>query len=155
MVDFKISKDIVVVATSGKSRSGFNHFARLYLKGQFVDEKKIHYINRTWEAYEFDSVIQHLADKSKALTPSQRQTILDWVKNRDGHDDEGMKRLGSIGALAMMGEVLGSDLKQKNQLKVTALKSVSGIDLPSDWDTLSEQEKKRRLDGAIGSLKRK
>lgn len=155
MVDFRINKDIKVVAKFGKSSNGFNHFATLYLKGQEKDTVKVHYINRTWEQYEFDSVIEELARKSPNLTDSQRQLIKDWVKNRDGHDDEGMKRLGSIGALAMMGDVLGSNQKEKNQLKTSALKSVRGIDLPDDWDTLSEDEKERRLNGAVGVLKKR
>jgi hypothetical protein len=155
MVDFRISRDIKVVAKYGKSSNGFNHFATLYLKGREMDTVKTHYINRTWESYEFDSVIQKLADNSPNLTPIQRKDILDWVKNRDGHDDEGMKRLGSIGALAMMGDVLGSNQKEKNSLKTTALKSVRGIDLPDDWNTLSEAEKERRLNGAIGVLNKK
>jgi hypothetical protein len=154
MAMFKISNNIRIVCESKGTRSGFNHFATVYVNDSEKATAKVHYINRTWEAYEFDTVIERVAQDPR-LTPAQQDTIKDWVKHRDGHDDEGMKRLGSIGALAMMGEVLGSDLKQKNRLRATALKSVQGIDLPDDWESLSEVEKKRRLDGALGVLKKR
>ena len=152
MVMFKVNRNIRILCRSESSRSGFNHFATVFVNDREMATAKVHYINRTWERYDFDTVIEKVAD-DPSLSPAQRDTIKDWVKNRDGSDDEGMKRLGSVRALAMMGEVLGSDLKQKNRLRATALKSVQGIDLPDDWDSLSEEEKSRRLNGAIGALK--
>ena len=56
------TKELAVEAWFGDSRYGFNHFATAYCKAEGFDEPlavkvKIHYINRTWEAYPFDCVI--------------------------------------------------------------------------------------------------
>lgn len=40
------------------SRDGFNHVAEIYGPDGFHSAGKIHYINRTWEAYTFRSVAQ-------------------------------------------------------------------------------------------------
>lgn len=46
------------------ARDGFNHFAECDEWG-YDSRVKIHYINRTWERQEFDSVIEKCADKIK------------------------------------------------------------------------------------------
>lgn len=158
MVMFKINDEISVVAEYGKSRDGFNHFATLYLNGREMDRVKVHYINRTWERYEFDSVIEKLAEKSPNLSKEQRQIIKDWVKNRGDDSDEGMRNLKSIGMVAMLGEMMAGDsIKAKNDWKARMLKAGlgnSGLEMPDDWETLSEKEKERRLNQAIGVLRK-
>ncbi len=62
--------------------------------------------------------------------------------------------LKSIAFVAMMGDIFGKDIKEKNDWKKRMLKAGcgQGLNLPDDFDTLSEEEKARRLDGAIDIL---
>lgn len=38
-------------------REGFNHFSTLCINGIEVAKAKVHYINRTWEAYQFQTTM--------------------------------------------------------------------------------------------------
>lgn len=40
----------------GTCRDGFNHYGFLYINEELVSRVKAHYINRTWERYEGQSV---------------------------------------------------------------------------------------------------
>jgi len=62
-----------------------------------------------------------------------------------------------IGAIAQMGEVLTSSKKESNDWKERMIKAGlgSGIDIPEDWDTLSEDEKESRLNKVIEFMKKK
>jgi hypothetical protein len=51
--------------------------------------------------------------------------------------------------VAAMGDVFGRTEKEKNDWKKRMLAVVPGIIIPEDFDTLSEEERKRRLNNAI------
>jgi hypothetical protein len=54
--------------------------------------------------------------------------------------------------VAKMGEIFGQTEKEKNDWKARMLKAGlggKGLEMPDDWDTLTEKEKKRRLDMVI------
>lgn len=60
------------------TRTGWGHIARAWLDGSVVGENKVNYQNRTWEAYQFDSVKSGLMsklDESKSLSLSERRAI--------------------------------------------------------------------------------
>jgi len=60
--------------------------------------------------------------------------------------------LKSIGMVAMFGNVLCNDIKEKNTWKKRMMLAGSnGISFPDNWDTLSEEEKQSRLNNAIAS----
>jgi hypothetical protein len=73
----------------GATRSGFYHKSKLYFNGELLSEARASYLNRTWEAYTYQSVMKQavrnaiesevLAEKSKRqikrLTKSLRETI--------------------------------------------------------------------------------
>lgn len=40
----------------GNCRDGFNHFGYLLINGELACKSKCHYINRTWESYDGQSV---------------------------------------------------------------------------------------------------
>jgi hypothetical protein len=145
---FKINDKVQIVARSGDARDGFNHFATLYINGEAVDEAKVHYINRTWESYEFQSVMQKLIDKTTALTPAEKETAKSFL-NKDHTDWSDFKMTGAI---AKLGEVFGQTEKEKNDWKERMLKAGlggKGLEMPEDWGTLDEKEKKKRLDAVI------
>lgn len=48
----------LVLAGFQNSRDGFNHVAEITGPDGFRRVEKIHYINRTWEAYRFQSILK-------------------------------------------------------------------------------------------------
>jgi hypothetical protein len=71
MQSFKYGK-ITVVCEAENTRNGFRHIATLLLNGQERNKAKACYINRTWESFRFQTVMQILMDKStECLTKRQ------------------------------------------------------------------------------------
>ena len=62
--------------------------------------------------------------------------------------------LRTVGVVAMMGDIFGQTIEQKNAWKKRMLKAGIGeaLDFPDDFDSLPEEEKARRLDGAIQQI---
>ena len=54
---FKLGKDFNVVCNWKKTRNTFKHTANLCKNGQSIYETKINYINRTWERFEYESIL--------------------------------------------------------------------------------------------------
>lgn len=53
---------------------------------------------------------------------------------------------GMVSAIAMLGDVLTGSKKESNDWKARMLKAgYSDLSMPDDWDTLSEDEKEKRL----------
>jgi hypothetical protein len=46
------------INTSGNTRSGFFHKSKLYFNGELLAEARASYLNRTWEAYTYQSVMK-------------------------------------------------------------------------------------------------
>lgn len=55
--------------------------------------------------------------------------------------------LKAIGMVMALGDMLSRDKKESNDFKKRIVSSVAGIQFPDNWDTLSEEEKVRRLQG--------
>ena len=148
MQTFKINKNLEVVCEWKKTSMAFKHEATLLRDGQEVEKVKICYQNRTWERFEFDSVIEKLADKTG------EKAISEFVKNRES--DRGTEQLKSIGRVVKMGEILfKGDLKATNDWKERMLKAGlgnSGLIMPEDWNELNEEEKKVRLNSALAQI---
>jgi hypothetical protein len=145
---FKVGDNIEIVAEYKNARDGFNHVAKLYINGVLVDETKTHYINRTWESYEYQSVMQELVNKTKELTPEQKE-LAQKVLKKDHTDWSDFKM---VGAIAQMGELFGKTQKEKNDWKERMIKAGlgnKGLEMPEDWNTLSESEKEKRLNKVI------
>ena len=51
--------------------------------------------------------------------------------------------------VAMFGELLCDNQKEKNDWKKRMLDATGLLDFPEDWNDLSEDEKQKRLDKAI------
>lgn len=72
---------------------------------------------------------------------------------RDVDPDEG-HALKAVAMVAQLGDILCNSLTAKNDWKLRMLKAgIPAIDFPTDWARLSEDEKQRRLDGAINAIK--
>lgn len=60
---FKLDDTYQIVCQSLNTRNGFKHVATLLRNNYNVDETKICYINRTWERFQYESVIKKLLEK--------------------------------------------------------------------------------------------
>ena len=134
----------------------FKHVATLLVDGQEQAETKICYQNRTWESFEFESVINKLLDKTGYLNEADRAAFISKCAGR-AHE-EVKQNFGAIAAIATLGEVFhAGDQKAANDWKARILKAgleSSGLQMPDDWATLDEDTKTARLDAVINQLQK-
>ena len=60
---FKLDDEYEIVCKSESTRYGFRHIATLFKNGYSYTSAKCLYYNRTWERYEFESVLSKLISK--------------------------------------------------------------------------------------------
>lgn len=135
-----------VEVSSHKTRNGFRHEAMLWVDGSPEPRVKINYLSRTWEAFEFQSVIRKAINRSRALTPERREAALSWRGPRDSF-------LSTVGACAAAMGLLCQDQSTANEAKARILRTIPGVTFPPDWNSLSVDEQQRRLDGAIAATR--
>jgi hypothetical protein len=145
---FKITKDIEVVCESQRTKSGFRHLATLMKNGREQDTAKCCYLNRTWERYEFQSVLSKLVDKTSYLSDDEKKICEDFIEG-DQTDWSDFKMVSNI---AKLGDLFCDNQKDKNDWKERMLKAGfenKGLIMPDDWNTLDEETKQKRLDSVI------
>lgn len=153
MKTFEIEKDYQIVCEVKKTRNGFKHEATLLRSGYEIERTKICYYNRTWERFEFESVLRKLLDKTDILTKRRKNNFIE--KASDKNREEIKKEFGLIGKIAGLGEVLGQNKKEKNDFKARIIKAGlenKGLIMPDDWDELDEKTKETRLNKVIAEL---
>jgi len=75
---FTLDNIYSVVCNYESTRSGFRHLATLCSNGQSVAKAKCLYVNRTWECYEFESVlVKIIEDNFKGV---EKEKFLSAVK---------------------------------------------------------------------------
>jgi hypothetical protein len=153
MTSFKINENLSAVCEWKKTRNGFKHEATLLRGGQKIGKAKSCYLNRTWEAYEFQSVLRGLKEKTAgSLSEKELADFDEAIENGGKGDRQALKMLAGI---AKLGEIFSQDKKGANDWKARMLKAGlggKGLEMPEDWDDLSEETKEARLNGAIGIL---
>jgi hypothetical protein len=149
---FPLKDGYEIVAHYEKTRNGFRHIAILYDKyGHEVDRAKIPYQNRTWESYEYESVLNRLLDQSGVLTEPDKKAFLKNGELKAKEETE--QRFGTIANIAKMGDILGDTQKEKNDWKKRMIKAgLPELNIPEDWETLSEDEKEKRLNKVIEQM---
>jgi hypothetical protein len=158
---FKIGNGIEIVCRSERTRNGFRHLATLLINGVEKENGKCCYINRTWERYEFQSVLYNVVEKAfkNKIISGQEKSVCDaFIEDGKQAKEELEKEFGTISTIASLGNVFCNTEKEKNDWKLRMLKAgleKQGLDIPNDWDTLSEKEKTRRLDNVIGFMQQK
>ena len=154
---FRVDDKTEIEAVSEKTRNGFRHVAILKVDGQEVDKATAHYLNRTWESYEYQSVVDDLINKTSYISKDEKEKVKKTFE--EASHQKVNEEFGRIGAVAQLGEVFGGEtLKEKNAFKLRMLKAGlgnKGFEVPEDWDTLSEEEKAKRLDKSIKFLQEK
>lgn len=71
-------------------------------------------------------------------------------------ESELSSQLRSVSTVASLGKLLGFNTEENNDFRVRILKAglpAGALNMPEDWDTLSEEEKDRRLTLAVQALK--
>ena len=149
MRNFKITEKIEVVCQSESTRSGFRHLATLLINGVEQVDAKCCYLNRTWERYTFQSVLSKVVEKAlkeKIITAEEEKSCRDFIEG-DQTDWSGFKITGMV---AQLGDLFCNTKEEKNNWKARMLKAgLQGLEIPEDWETLSEDEKESRLNGVI------
>jgi len=159
MKTFQINRNIEAVCQSENTRYGFRHLATLLYRGREVGSAKCCYYNRTWERYEFQSVLKSLAENAKdSLTTRQYNRFKKLIEKNFVIDNQKEidKEFGTISAIASLGEIFGQTQKEKNDWKTRMIKAGlenKGLIIPEDWDSLSEDDKEVRLNKVITELK--
>lgn len=164
-----------------KSRNGFAHDTTLFKNGSAISMGTCTYQNRTWEAYEYQSsmlravsnYIEMVEEKAIAdhkyetgkrrLSADEKKTIKEGAKHRDTmlelaqavRDNVQESPFKAVGLMAAIGDLLCESAEDKNDWKLRMLKAgvpERAISIPEDWHLLTEEEKERRLNGAIKAL---
>jgi hypothetical protein len=142
---FKLSNDYEVVCNWVKTRNGFKHTASLCRNGSSICETKVCYLNRTWESFEYETVLKQVIDKY--FNAKEKVKYLKIAQ--EGGKKENSSMLKTCSMVAAMGELLCDREDDKIDWKKKFLAKVPGIDFPENFDSLSNEEKQRRLDGAV------
>jgi len=74
MTTFNITDNIVIKASVYENSRNWGHKAEVYVDNELLFKRYIRYINRTWEEWQFQSLLQHVAE-SKKLTEKQRLAV--------------------------------------------------------------------------------
>jgi hypothetical protein len=153
MKTFKITKHLTIVCEAQNTRYGFRHLANLLRDGYEIGSAKCCYYNRTWEAFEYQSVIQALQRKAAGrLSTYEARKFTAVCKNGDRKP---AREFNAVKLAAAFGAIISPDQKARNDFQKRILEaglSGKGLEFPEDWDQLSEDEKSRRLNGAIAQL---
>ena len=130
----------------------------LYYK-QEKPNLKVYYSYTTPVALEIDGVLK-VSENQWSVTTGRHLTWIDGG-NKKGrlkreefnqlvkqHKPEPnfMKSVSMVSA--MFGLMCQNDIKTKNKYQKKFFDKVEGMNFPDDWNTLSEEEKSRRLEGA-------
>jgi hypothetical protein len=94
----------------------------------------------------------NIDESLEVVCEAQRARAKEFVE----HYQESNKDLNAVGMIMKLGEVFSAgDQKRSNDWKARMLKAGlgnKGLIMPDDWDTLTEDEKEKRLNGVIGIL---
>lgn len=150
---FRINDKMQIYANAEKTRNGFKHTAVLMVDGVEVDRVKANYYNRTWESYEYQSVVDSLINKSSYIVPEKKEEVKKTFAEASHQQIE--SEFKTIGNVAQLGNLFAETKKEKNEWKLRMIKAGlgnKGFEVPADWDKLSEDEKEKRLDLVIAQL---
>ncbi len=86
MTEFKVNNKISIRCITYSTRYSWGHKGTLTLDGEDVLNTKVTYQNRTWESYQFQSLLYHVAyraHKLKLLTKEESDEIVEFAKSGD------------------------------------------------------------------------
>ncbi len=78
---FGLNKVYSIVCEAQNTRNGFRHVATLMQNGNEVDGTKLCYLNRTWESFTYQSVLEALINKTTWLTDKEKRRFIKKINN--------------------------------------------------------------------------
>lgn len=76
-IDISNERVMKIECTSKGTRNGFYHEARLIGGcGETIHKTRVHYVNRTWEQYEFQTVKRKLIEEAVEAEVRKQQKIM-------------------------------------------------------------------------------
>lgn len=160
MKTFTINKHIKIEAEYYETRYSWGHKAYLFINGHEVVDDKITYYNRTWESYQFQSILKSIinkAAKDKLISKRQAAVAKKLIQNnfaKKAHE-ETKSMFRNIAMVAAIGDIMTDTKKEANDWKERMIKAGlgdRGLIMPDDWDTLNDNDKQARLDLVIKEL---
>lgn len=83
MIIEKVTEDLSIgCEVWNRGNQAWGHEAKLFYKGQEIAKNRVRYYNRTWEAYQFDTVksgLMDVVDKDKAIPLSERIILAKFI----------------------------------------------------------------------------
>lgn len=161
MKSFEFGEGYKVMCRSERTRYGFRHLCELTHNYNVIAKTKACYYNRTWESYEFQSVIhQAISAAFDNRTRSQQKKgeapnplIKQYCDEIDARArGEETKRFDPVKAICAVGALLTDTPEERAKWDKRMLSTVPGIDFPDDFDSLPVEEQQKRLDAAKGVL---
>jgi hypothetical protein len=157
MKTYNFGEGYQVNCRSEKTRYGFRHLCELTQNYNVLAKTKACYYNRTWEAYEFQSVIhqaiQAVFDNRTRTQQKKGQEINPLVKQYCDEIDarargEEAKRFDPVKMAVAFGALLTDNPEERANWDKRMLSTIPGIDFPDDFDSLPVEEQQKRLDKA-------
>jgi len=146
MENFVLPDGYTIECKAEKTRYGFRHLASLRKDFVIVEKAKACYYNRTWERFEFETVIHEVINKHfiEKIAEAYKQIA-------DKQALEGIeKTFQCIGTMAKLGDLFGQSKVESNKFKKRILQAgMAGLEFPDDFEDLPEEEKEKRLNKVI------
>lgn len=158
---YEFGEGYKVMCRSENTRYGFRHLCELTRDYNVLAKTKACYYNRTWESYEFQSVIhQAISAAFDNRTRSQQKKgeapnplIKQYCDEIDARArGEETKRFDPVKAICAVGALLTDTPEERAKWDKRMLSTIPGIDFPEDFDSLPVEEQQKRLDAAKGVL---
>jgi hypothetical protein len=82
---FQVAPNAYIVCRSENTSYGFRHLATLYVDGSERETAKACYHNRTWEKFQYETVLLLLLEKTIDFTEEQKAQIRKELNNKYGY----------------------------------------------------------------------
>ena len=115
-------KDIIFRCYTTDTRNGFCHTAHYVGWGYDINDTKVSYYNRTWERFEYESVLKRAIDK---LPTDVRQQVYDQIIDHKAAEEE-QKAEDMFNSFKALHEGLSEENKERL--------ANSGIEIHSESD---------------------
>ena len=122
-------------------RDGFTHYAQIWRDGESISSARVKYYNRTWEAFEYESVINNAIDKAPKELQAELTAGLTGKPEQAGSEQ-------ALGAILALGDIVSKSEAERNSWRLRMLLATYGeaLQVPDDWEKLPEAIKTERLD---------
>lgn len=162
----EVTKQIVSAFLAGNKLSVSNSNTdgnKLYLFGNLIAEKRndgLYITNAGWKSATTLERLRALPNVGISVKKgiwylNGKEWDGEWVNVKTGDKPDESNVLKSVAMVAAMGDILTQTKTDANTWKKRMFKAGlgAGIDFPEDWDSLSEDEKEKRLNNAINVIK--